>query len=75
MVRVLPNSPAARAGLRAGDVIQKLNGQAVTDASNVQRAVENAQVGGQLQLELWRNGRNLNLAVQAGAFPTQQQVK
>jgi len=75
VVRVLPNSPAARAGLRAGDVIQKLNGQAVTDASNVQRAVENAQVGGQLQLELWRNGRNLNLAVQAGAFPTQQQVK
>ncbi|WP_242053436.1 HhoA/HhoB/HtrA family serine endopeptidase [Nostoc parmelioides] len=72
VVRVMPNSPAARAGLRAGDVIQKLNGQAVTDASNVQRAVENAQVGGQLQLELWRNGRNVNLAVQAGAFPTQQ---
>ncbi|ABA24207.1 Peptidase S1 and S6, chymotrypsin/Hap [Trichormus variabilis ATCC 29413] len=72
VVRVMPNSPAARAGLRAGDVIQKLNGQSVTDASNVQRAVENAQVGGQLQLELWRNGRNVNLAVQAGAFPTQQ---
>jgi Do/DeqQ family serine protease len=72
VVRVMPNSPAAKAGLRTGDVIQKLNGQAVTDASNVQRAVENAGVGGQLQLELWRNGRSVNLAVQAGTFPTQQ---
>ncbi|MEJ1936057.1 HhoA/HhoB/HtrA family serine endopeptidase, partial [Nostoc sp. NIES-2111] len=72
VVKVMPNSPAAKAGLRTGDVIQRLNGQAVTDASNVQRAVENAGVGGQLQLELWRNGRSVNLAIQAGTFPTQQ---
>lgn len=72
VVRVMANSPAARAGLRAGDVIQKLNGQTVTDASNVQRAVENTGVGGQLQMELWRNGRSVNLAVQTGTFPTRQ---
>ncbi|MBD2345259.1 HhoA/HhoB/HtrA family serine endopeptidase [Anabaena subtropica] len=72
VVRVMPNSPAARAGLRAGDVIQRLNGQAVTDASNVQRAVENTQVGGQMQLDILRNGRSVNVAVQTGAFPTQQ---
>ncbi|BCL36597.1 HhoA/HhoB/HtrA family serine endopeptidase [Nostoc sp. MS1] len=72
VVKVLPNSPAAKAGLRAGDVIQKLNGQAVTNANNVQSAVENVGVGGQLQLELWRNGRSVNLAIQAGSFPTQQ---
>ncbi|BAT55696.1 Peptidase S1 and S6, chymotrypsin/Hap [Nostoc sp. NIES-3756] len=72
VVKVMPNSPAAKAGLRTGDVIQRLNGQAVTDASNVQRAVENAGVGGQLQLELLRNGRSVNLAIQAGTFPTQQ---
>ncbi len=72
VVKVMPNSPAAKAGLRAGDVIQKLNGQAVTDASNVQRAVESTGVGGQLQLELWRNGRSVNLAVQTGTFPVGQ---
>ncbi|MBW4559516.1 MAG: trypsin-like peptidase domain-containing protein [Trichormus sp. ATA11-4-KO1] len=72
VVRVMPNSPAARAGLRAGDVIQKLNGQSVTDASSVQKAVENTQVGGDLRLELRRNGQNVNLAVRTGAFPTQQ---
>ncbi|MBW4429590.1 MAG: trypsin-like peptidase domain-containing protein [Nostoc desertorum CM1-VF14] len=73
VVQVVPNSPAAKAGIRAGDVIQKLGGQSVTDASSVQKAVENSQVGGDLRMELRRNGQNLNIAVQPGAFPTQVQ--
>jgi Do/DeqQ family serine protease len=70
VVKVVPNSPAAKAGIRAGDVIQKLGGQAVTDANSVQKVVENSQIGGDLRLELRRNGQNLNVAVQPGAFPT-----
>ncbi|MBN3894477.1 MAG: trypsin-like peptidase domain-containing protein [Nostoc sp. NOS(2021)] len=73
VVKVVPNSPAAKAGIRAGDVIEKLGGQAVTDASSVQKAVENSQVGGDLRMELRRHGQNLNIAVQPGAFPTQVQ--
>lgn len=73
VVKVVPNSPAAKAGIRAGDVIQKLGGQTVTDASSVQKAVENSQVGGDLRMELRRNGQSLNIAVQPGAFPTQVQ--
>ncbi|QLE57171.1 HhoA/HhoB/HtrA family serine endopeptidase [Nostoc sp. TCL26-01] len=72
VVKVMPNSPAAKAGIRAGDVIQKLNGTSVADASSVQNAVENSQVGGDLQLEVRRNGQNVNLAVRPGAFPSQQ---
>ncbi|WGV24387.1 HhoA/HhoB/HtrA family serine endopeptidase [Halotia branconii] len=72
VVKVMPNSPAAKAGVRAGDVIKSLNGQSVTDAGSVQRAVENSQVGGNLRLELRRNGQTISLAVQPGAFPTQQ---
>jgi S1-C subfamily serine protease len=75
VVKVVPNSPAAKAGIRAGDVIQKLNGQAITDAASVQRVVENSQVGGDLRLELRRNGQNLNLAVQPGSFPTRTQLE
>ncbi|MBE9033852.1 HhoA/HhoB/HtrA family serine endopeptidase [aff. Roholtiella sp. LEGE 12411] len=73
VVRVMPNSPAAKAGVRAGDVIQTLNGQSVTDASGVQKAVENSQIGRDLRLELRRNGQSLNLAVQPSAFPTKVQ--
>jgi Do/DeqQ family serine protease len=73
VVKVIPNSPAAKAGVRAGDIIQKLNGLSVKDAAGVQKAVENSHVGGDLRLELRRNGQNLNLAVQPGAFPTRVQ--
>ncbi|MHC5828769.1 MAG: PDZ domain-containing protein, partial [Nostoc sp.] len=73
VVKVVPNSPAAKAGIRAGDVIQKLGGQPVTDASSVQKVVENSHVGSDLRMELRRNGQNLNIAVQPGAFPTQVQ--
>ncbi len=71
IVRVMPNSPAAKAGLRAGDVIRQVGGQPVSSADAVQRAVENSSVGGQLPLEIRRNGRSLTVAVQPGSIPTQ----
>ena len=75
VLKVMPNSPAAKAGIRAGDVIEKLNGQSVTDARSVQNVVENSQLGGDLRIDLHRNGQNLNLAVRPGAFPAAQVVQ
>ncbi len=72
VVRVLPNSPAAASGLKAGDVIQRLNGQAVTDAESIQKAVEEANVGGNLRLDLRRNGQTIDVAVRPGALPEVQ---
>lgn len=73
IAKVMPNSPAAKAGIRAGDVIQKINGQLVKDAEGVQRVVESSQVGGSIQVGLRRSQRDINVAVQPGAFPTQSQ--
>ena len=68
--RVMPNSPAAKAGLKSGDVILKVNRQAVTTADQVQQAVENSSVGGSLPIEVRRSGQSVTLSVQPGAFPT-----
>jgi len=70
VVRVVPNSPAATSGLRAGDVIQKLNGQPVNDADSIQKAVEDSSIGGSLRLDLRRNGRSIDLAVRPGVLPS-----
>lgn len=70
VVRVARNSPAAKAGLRPGDVIKKMGGQSVSTADDVQRAVEGTNIGSNLNIELRRNGQTLNLSVQPGPFPT-----
>lgn len=73
IVRVMSNSPAAKAGIRAGDIIQRLNGQIVANASAVQKGVAKAQVGGNVRLDLLRDGRSIKIAVKPGTFPTNLQ--
>ena len=68
VIKVMPNSPAAKAGLRAGDVIHQIDGQAVKSANAVQQAVENSSVGQQMRIGLHRNGQNLSLGVRPGAL-------
>jgi S1-C subfamily serine protease len=68
--RVVPNSPAAKAGLRNGDVIKKINGQTVTRDSQVQQAVEAASVGGNMNVEVKRGSQTTTISVQPGVFPT-----
>ncbi len=72
IAKVIPGSPAAKAGLRAGDVIRKINGQPVKKAEDIQQAVEGSQVGSNIQIEVRRNQQDVALTVQPGAFPVQQ---
>lgn len=72
VIKVVPGSPAAKAGVRAGDVIAKVNGKPVTQANALQQAVQNSSVGGSVQLDIQRKQQNLSLVVHPGDFPTQQ---
>jgi S1-C subfamily serine protease len=73
VVNVARNSPAARAGLKPGDVIQKLNDQPVVKADRVQRLIDQSGVGGELQVEVQRNGRTVALTVEPEQLPAQTQ--
>ncbi|MCX7593420.1 MAG: trypsin-like peptidase domain-containing protein [Fischerella sp.] len=70
LVDVVPRSPAAIAGLREGDVIQSINNQPVTDIEQVQKLVENSRIGIPLQLQVQRNGQNVQVAVKPAPLPT-----
>ncbi|KYC41916.1 peptidase S1 [Scytonema hofmannii PCC 7110] len=72
IVRVVPGSPADRAGLRPGDVIQEINNQPVTTTDALQQIVEKTGVGSTMQIELQRNGKSLQVSVQPGPLPTPQ---
>ena len=72
IINVVPASPAAASGLRPGDVIQKINNQPIIQSEAVQEFVQNARVGGLLQMEINRNGQILNLSVKPGNMPVQK---
>jgi S1-C subfamily serine protease len=70
VVGVMRNSPASKGGMRPGDVIKKINGQAVSTSDQVQQAVDNSSVGGNMQVEVKRGGQTVSLSVSPSAFPT-----
>ncbi|HEY9672667.1 MAG TPA: HhoA/HhoB/HtrA family serine endopeptidase [Waterburya sp.] len=69
VVQVLPSSPAAAAGLRRGDIIIAINGQTVTSAAQLQRIVENSNVGQVLQMKLQRGNQTDTVSVRTGELP------
>lgn len=69
VVRVVPNSPAARAGLREGDVIQAVNDRPVTNAEEIQQIVEKNGVGSNLQIQVLRNGQTQSLTAKLETLP------
>jgi serine protease Do len=69
ILQVVSGSPAERAGLRRGDVIQSVNGKAVTKTETVQDTVRASKVGDRFRLEIWRKGRTLEVTVTAGEMP------
>lgn len=71
IAKIAPDSPAAKAGLKPGDVVEKVNGQAVTQPSVIQTLVEGTQVGNTLQMTVNRQGRSLTLPVQTANIPAQ----
>ncbi|MGI8671942.1 MAG: Do family serine endopeptidase [Luteitalea sp.] len=60
---VQPDSPAARAGVRRGDVITAVQGSPVTDANDVRNRVAQVQPGGRLDVTVARDGAEKTLAV------------
>ncbi|GAB4226340.1 MAG: HhoA/HhoB/HtrA family serine endopeptidase [Stanieria sp.] len=69
VVRVVPQSPAAKAGLKEGDVISKVGNQPVETANQVQEQVETSEIGTALEVEIIRNGTIKVVEVRPGAFP------
>ena len=63
VMRVVPNSPAATAGIRRGDVIVQIDNKAITSAEQLQGVVEDSTLGQALQVKVQRVNQTQILSV------------
>jgi serine protease Do len=64
--KIVPDSPAAKAGLKENDVVTEINGQRVEGASQFRRMIHEIPAGRSIQLTVWRDGRSQTLSATLG---------
>ena len=69
---VEPDSPAAKAGLQAGDVIVQFNGTKIDKVSDLPRLVGNTKPGSKASLTIFRRGKQQQLAITVADVPTDE---
>jgi serine protease Do len=63
---VLPNTPAAKGGIKSGDVITAFNDKPITDSESLMLAVSECAPGSNATVKLLRNGHDKTIAVTLG---------
>ena len=63
---VMPDEPAAKGGMKDGDVVLEVNGQKIDDSSALLRAIATEAPGSKVNMVVWRDGERKNITVQLG---------
>jgi S1-C subfamily serine protease len=66
---VEPGGPAARAGLRSGDIVTKVNGKPIGPGQSLRALLLEYKPGDVVTLDVLRNGDQLSLDVTLGTRP------
>jgi serine protease Do len=64
--KIVPDSPAAKAGLKENDVVMEINGQRVEGAAQFRRVIHEIPAGRSIQLSVWRDGRMQTISATLG---------
>jgi serine protease Do len=74
VTQVTPDSPGGRAGLKSGDVIRKIDGQAIPTSSALQLAVNERTPDTTISMEILRDGKPQTLSIKLGEFHAKGEV-
>ncbi len=72
--QVAADTPAARAGLKQGDVILAVEGRPVADGNDLRNAVANTEPGKSITVTIVRDGRQQSVTARLEAMPTESKA-
>jgi serine protease Do len=64
--KIVPDSPAAKAGLKENDVVLDINGQRIEGTEQFRRMIHEIPAGRTANLTVWRDGRSQSIKVTVG---------
>ena len=75
VAKVLPDSPASKAGFEVGDIVLEFNGQAVDRSSKLPPIVGATPIGMDAPVVISRNGKIVRLMVRTSELPEAEDVQ
>jgi serine protease Do len=74
VMRVVPNSPAARGGITSGDLIKSIDNKAIDSAEELQQTIEQSQSGATVNVKVKRQGKPQQFKVTLGDLPPESEA-
>ncbi len=75
IAKVLPDSPAEKAGFQVGDIVLEFGGRHVNRSSELPPIVGSTQVGERVPVEILREGKSETLSVLIAELPEEEELK
>jgi S1-C subfamily serine protease len=69
VVELAPESPAARAGIRAGDILLQVGDRPLADSGDLLASLRERQVGDEVEIALDRSGQKMRIKAKLGSRP------
>jgi len=69
------NSPADKAGIKAGDIILEFDGKTIDTMRTLPKVVANTKVGKSVQLKIWRNKKLITKRLTLGRLESSEEFK